>query len=90
MPERGITEAVHRHQLRPMLLNGAAAMDRIFASGATVTAAETGRRKRGTFLDGMCPAELVESTWQNKNRVFPVRGPDVVVAPVRRRVTSTG
>jgi integrase len=29
-----VTEAVYRHQLRPVLLNGAVAMDRIFASDA--------------------------------------------------------
>ena len=27
-----ITESVYRHQLRPVLLNGAVAMDRIFGS----------------------------------------------------------
>jgi integrase len=32
-----VTEAVYRHQLRPVLLNGAVAMDRIFASDATVS-----------------------------------------------------
>ena len=26
-----VTESVYRHQLRPVLLNGAAAMDRIFS-----------------------------------------------------------
>jgi integrase len=34
-----VTEAVYRHQLRPVLLNGAVAMDRIFASDATVSEA---------------------------------------------------
>ncbi len=28
-----VTEAVYRHQLRPVLLTGAVAMDRIFSSG---------------------------------------------------------
>jgi integrase len=32
-----VTEAVYRHQLRPVLLNGAVAMDRIFASDAAVS-----------------------------------------------------
>ena len=30
-----ITESVYRHQLRPVLLNGAVAMDRIFGSNDT-------------------------------------------------------
>ena len=30
-------------------------------------------------------SELVDHTWQNKNRVFPVQGVDVTVAAVRRR-----
>lgn len=30
-----ITESAYRHQLRPVLLNGAVAMDRIFGSGGT-------------------------------------------------------
>jgi integrase len=30
-----ITESVHRHQLRPVLLNGAVAMDRIFGADDT-------------------------------------------------------
>jgi len=34
-----VTEAVYRHQLRPVLLNGATAMDRIFASDAAVAEA---------------------------------------------------
>lgn len=34
-----VTEAVYRHQLRPVLLNGAAAMDRIFASDAAASEA---------------------------------------------------
>lgn len=34
-----VTEAVYRHQLRPVLLNGAVAMDRIFASDAAVSEA---------------------------------------------------
>jgi hypothetical protein len=29
---------------------------------------------------------LVDRTWQNKNRIFPVQGPYVTVPPVRRRV----
>jgi hypothetical protein len=29
-----VTEAVYRHQLRPVLLGGAVTMDRIFVSGA--------------------------------------------------------
>jgi integrase len=32
-----VTEAVYRHQLRPVLLNGAVAMDRIFASDAAAS-----------------------------------------------------
>jgi len=28
---------------------------------------------------------IVDQTWQNKNRVFPVQGPDVTVAAIRRR-----
>jgi hypothetical protein len=28
---------------------------------------------------------LVDRTWQNKNRIFPVQGPDVMVKPVRTR-----
>ena len=31
-----VTEALYRHQLRPVLLNGAVAMDRIFAVDAEV------------------------------------------------------
>ena len=33
-----MTEAVYRHQLRPVLLNGATAMDRIFRVDATIEA----------------------------------------------------
>ena len=29
-----VTESVHRHQLRPVLLNGAVAVDRVFSSDA--------------------------------------------------------
>jgi integrase len=36
-----VTEAVYRHQLRPVLLNGAVAMDRIFASDAHATGSDT-------------------------------------------------
>ncbi len=32
-----VTEAVYRHQVRPALLNGAVAMDRIFASDVAVS-----------------------------------------------------
>jgi hypothetical protein len=32
--------------------------------------------------------ELVDQTWQNKNRVFAVEGPDVTVTAVRRRVPA--
>jgi len=31
----------------------------------------------------------VDHTWQNKNRVFPVQGPSVMVTAVRRRATPT-
>ena len=34
-----ITEAVYRHQLLPVLLSGAVAMDRIFAADATASGA---------------------------------------------------
>lgn len=37
---------------------------------------------------GSSRAVVVDHTWQNKNRVFPVHGPDVAVAAVRRRVSS--
>jgi len=34
--------------------------------------------------------DLVDQTWQNKNRVFPGQGPDVAVQAVRRRMVSIG
>ena len=34
-----VTEKVYRHQLRPVLLDGAVAMDRIFAPGPSKSAA---------------------------------------------------
>jgi integrase len=45
-----VTERVYRHQLRPVLLNGAVAMDRIF-SGGIVTQIVTQAAKEGIFID---------------------------------------
>lgn len=39
---------------------------------------------------GVKAAHLVDQTWQNKNRVFAVQGPDVAVQAVRRRLVSVG
>jgi integrase len=41
-----VTEAVYRHQLRPVLLNGAVAMDRIFANDAAATETISGSQSR--------------------------------------------
>lgn len=42
-----VTEKVYRHQLRPVLLNGAVAMDRIFAPGGAGQGSDQ-RRYSGT------------------------------------------
>jgi hypothetical protein len=47
----------------------------------------TGRGSNRSGPDGDRTA--LDQTWQNKNRVFPVQGPSVAVAAVRRRAATT-
>jgi hypothetical protein len=71
----------------------------IVADGAVRPACELpiGDNDEGPALDGPALTNqravralptAVDRSWQNKNRVFPVQGPDVTVAAVRRRASA--
>jgi hypothetical protein len=86
------TEAVYRHQLRPVLLNGAVAMDRIFDTDARLrgidTQLDTHMKSGAAIHQWIAAPELVDHTWQNPNHIPAAHGTIVTVVPVRRRAVA--